>query len=186
MSLKMLQKAWYLNKKPLRGQISLHGTIWQSAFSASGEKILAGWENWDPSLRSALTLTVLAVCCHTGYSRKGLNFSKKRKKDAKWHLPLPCGPVASLLRAVRTWRSSSKLKMGDGETEETTQESEDTQSIATKIRNVRAGRGWAFFAPPAKIPTDIWKSKVSLLWPQQLNCEELQLIFNRAPRKPFS
>lgn len=92
MSLKMFQKAWYLNKKPLRGQISLRGTIWQSAFSASGEKILAGWENWDPSLRSALTLNVLAACCHTGYSRKGLNFSKKRKKDAKGHLPLPLWP----------------------------------------------------------------------------------------------
>ena len=186
MSLKMSQKAWYLNKKPLRGQISLCGTIWHSAFSASSEKILAGWENWDPSLRSALTLTVLAACCHTGYSRKGLNFSKKRKKDAKWHLPLPYGPLASLLRAVRTWRSSSKLKMGDGEIEDTLMRVKTHKALQPKSEMWGQEESGCSSLPPAKIPIGIWKSKVSLLWPQQLYCEELQLIFNRAPRKPFS
>lgn len=186
MNLKMLRKAWYLNKKPLHGQISPRGTIWQSAFSASGENILAGRENWDPSLRSALTLAVLAACYHTGYSRKGLNFSKKRKKDAKWHLPLPCGPLASLLRAVRTWRSSSKLKMGDGEIEETLRRVKTHKALQPKSKMWGQEERGRSALPPAKIPIGIWKSKVCLLWPQQLYCEELQLIFNRAPRKPFS
>lgn len=153
-----------------------------------------GWdEQWtifieiDPSSQVCTHPTILAAPCHTFcLFQTRLKFFRENGKR------MPSGtflcPVALWLLSWEQWEDGEAEANPRREMEKSKKASgEQRHTEHCNQKPKREGRRSACASlPPAKIPTGIWKSKVSLLWPQQIYCKELQLIFNRAPPKAFS
>lgn len=174
MSLKIEGKACCWTKKPHGGWISLCGPIWQSAFSAAYEKILAGWKSWDPGSQVSAQHPHphLGSCllCPLLISERPHFFKKNEKMVSSDKFTCQLVLVGSPLRTARWWnvvgRTTANLRW-EREKSENQQESKGVQNMSAKTGNVRARREWGSSLPPANIPTGMWKNKVSLLGPSK-------------------